>query len=75
MVVPVGRPRVNFNAHRVYSYEHVLSLFRGLSLLNSVSLICDDYWTGMIDNPSLELISKQEWGCGCFIFKKPVRNR
>lgn len=74
MVVPVGRPRVNFNAHRVYSYEHVLKLFSGLSL-DSVSLICDNHKTGIIDNPPIELISKQEWGCGCFVFKKPVRNQ
>ena len=29
MVVPVGRPRIVFNAHRIYSASQVLSLFSG----------------------------------------------
>lgn len=31
-VTPVGRPRFEFNAHRVYSYEEIIQAFAGLSL-------------------------------------------
>ena len=40
-VVPVGRPRVAFNAHRIYSYEQVLDLFPRLQL-QEFALIPDD---------------------------------
>jgi SAM-dependent methyltransferase len=71
MVVPVGRSRVNFNAHRVYSLPQVLGLFPGLTLKSS-SLIPDDPRAGMIENPPEDLVARQAWGCGCFVFSKPA---
>ncbi|MDP9047957.1 MAG: DUF268 domain-containing protein [Bacteroidota bacterium] len=69
-VVPIGNPRIEFNAHRVYDYHTIISNFNTLSL-KEFSLIPDDFdRTGYITNPSIELIEKQHWGCGCFWFTK-----
>lgn len=69
-VVPIGKPRIEFNAHRVYSYDTIISLFNELTL-KEFSLIPDDFEnTGYITNPPCDLIDRQNWGCGCFWFTK-----
>jgi SAM-dependent methyltransferase len=70
IVTPVGQPRIEFNAHRIYSYQQVLSLFPDL-ILKEFSLIPDDYKTfGLIRNANPDLVKDQRWGCGCFEFTK-----
>lgn len=69
LVVPVGRPRTAFNAHRIYSFEQVCSLFSGLRLMHA-SLLPDDSAVGLLENPSPEQMNSQEYGCGCFCFAK-----
>ena len=32
LAVPVGRPKIVFNAHRIYSYEQILLYFEGFEL-------------------------------------------
>lgn len=71
-VVPVGRARVCFNAHRVYSYSQVLAAFEGL-LLKEFSLIPDGPDDGLLTNADPRLVEKQNYACGCFWFCKPVR--
>lgn len=69
-VVPVGTPRIEFNAHRVYAYETIINNFNQLTL-KEFTLIPDDFEkTGYITNPALDIINKQVWGCGCFWFTK-----
>jgi len=69
-VVPIGTPRIEFNAHRIYDYETIIKAFSGL-VLKEFSLIPDDFENiGYIANPSIELINEQNWGCGCFWFTK-----
>ena len=69
-VVPIGNPRIEFNAHRVYDYQTILDNFKDLTL-KEFSLIPDDFKeTGYITNPTPDLIKKQRWGCGCFLFTK-----
>ncbi len=68
-VVPVGRSRIEFNAHRIYSYEQITSYFSELELMD-FSLIPDDWKNGIIKNASPEFVSSQRYGCGCFWFKK-----
>ncbi|CEG13851.1 conserved hypothetical protein [groundwater metagenome] len=66
-VVPVGKPKIEFNAHRIYSYEQVLEYFKGLTL-KEFSLI-----TGggdFIENANPKLVNDQKYGCGCFWFIK-----
>ena len=71
-VVPVGRARLQFNAHRIYSFGHVMALTVGLDLIEH-SLIPDNAMSvGMIDNASPDLINQQNHGCGCFVFRKPL---
>ena len=68
-VAPVGRRRVNFNAHRVYALADVLALFPKMEL-QSHALVPDQYRSGLIENPPAEVIDRQQWGCGCFVFGK-----
>jgi SAM-dependent methyltransferase len=69
-VVPVGRPRIMFNSHRIYSYEQVLAFFSELTLAE-FALVPDG--SVLTRNALPELVNKQEYGCGCFWFKKPER--
>ena len=70
LVVPIGRPRIEFNAHRVYSYEQVLGCFAELEL-KQFSLIPDSESDGgLIPFASKDLVDAQRYGCGCFWFVK-----
>lgn len=66
-VTPVGRPRIEFNAHRVYSYEQIIDYFAPLTL-QEFSLIPDS--GGLIENANPDFVKQQNYGCGCFWFKK-----
>lgn len=69
-VVPVGRPRVCFNAHRIYSYEMIREAFSELELVE-FSLVPDDPAHGLIAHAPAELVAEQSYGCGCFWFRRP----
>lgn len=66
-VTPVGKSRIEFNAHRIYSYQQIKTYFSGFSL-HEFSLIPDD--GGLISNAAPELVQQQTYGCGCFWFIK-----
>lgn len=69
-VTPVGKPRLMFNAHRIYSYEHIIEAFAGLTL-KEFSLVPDDFKThGLITNADPALVKDQTYACGCFWFTK-----
>src|SRR3972149_9028309 len=67
-VVPVGKPRVEFNAHRVYSYEQIMEYFSDLNL-REFTLIPEKNG-GMIINASPEQAAAEYYGCGWFWFVK-----
>ncbi len=70
-VVPVGRPRIAFNAHRVYSYNQIVDAFADLELVE-FALVPDDGETrGLIYNPDPAALGQQQFACGCFLFRKP----
>lgn len=70
IVVPTGKPKIAYNAHRIYAYEQIISYFEPLELIE-FSLIPDDFSeVGLIKNASKEIADKQNWGCGCYWFKK-----
>lgn len=69
LVVPVGRCRVAFNAHRVYDFQSVRALFPALDL-DQWALVPDDPSQGLVPNATAETIDAQEYGCGCFVFRK-----
>jgi SAM-dependent methyltransferase len=66
-VVPVGKPKIEFNAHRIYSYEQISEYFKELEL-KEFSLITDS--GNFIENADKNLIKEQKYGCGCFWFIK-----
>ena len=66
-VTPVGKPRIEFNAHRIFSYEQIIHYFAPLQL-HQFSLIPDA--GGLIENADPSLVAAQQYGCGCFWFKK-----
>lgn len=69
-VIPVGKPIIQFNAHRIYSYDQIINYFPELTL-KEFSLISDDALnSGIIHNAPKELVEKQKYGCGCFWFTK-----
>lgn len=70
LVVPVGRPIIAFNAHRIYSYELVVQNFDLMELVE-FSLIPDNAIdVGMINDCPIELVNDQTYACGCFWFRK-----
>ena len=74
-VVPVGTSRIIFNAHRIYSYEQVLSYFNTQCILKDCFLIPDDALTsGPIEHAAAADVAKQTYGCGCFWFEKKSPN-
>lgn len=71
IVVPVGRARICFNAHRIYSYEMIMEMFPDFNLLE-FGLISDNSSEGIINNPVIELINTQNYGCGCLLLQKKL---
>ena len=69
-VVPVGKPKIMFNAHRIYSHELVLEYFFGLKLV-SFALISERQADGGLNFEATgQDVATQEYGCGCYWFKK-----
>jgi len=68
LVVPLEEPpRVCFNAHRLYSYAQVMSLFPDLSL-QEFTLITND--GQFFENADPGLLKGLEYSCGCFRYTK-----
>jgi SAM-dependent methyltransferase len=71
-VTPVGKPKIQFNAHRIYSYAQIIEYFAGLEL-HEFTLIPDNAAeTGMIYHATAEQADAQSYGCGCFHFTKKL---
>jgi SAM-dependent methyltransferase len=67
-VVPIGGiMRIQYNAHRIYTYKSIIEYFKNLKLI-SFSLITDD--SKFIENANGDIADLQKWGCGCFWFRK-----
>ncbi len=67
VVVPVGKPRVQYNAHRIYD-PHMIENYLPELELRSWALLKDDSSTGLELKPTRELALQQRYGCGCFHF-------
>lgn len=69
-VVPIGKPKIMFNAHRIYSYGQIMEHFSDMEL-KEFTLIPDNATEiGIIENASKDQANKQNYGCGCFWFIK-----
>lgn len=65
--VPIGRERVEFNAHRVFALDTILDSFSDLTLL-SFSFIDDD---GVLhEDVATEDMPRSDFSCGLFEFTK-----
>jgi SAM-dependent methyltransferase len=69
VATPIGRPRVAFNAHRIYDHEAFASYFAPLELVE-FALIEEHGEGGLIAAPSSERVRAESYGCGCFWFRK-----
>ena len=66
-VTPVGKPKIMFNAHRIYSFEMIMDYMSGFSL-KEFSMVYDNQEFKRNANP--EDVSTQNYACGCFWFVK-----
>jgi SAM-dependent methyltransferase len=69
-VVPTGRPKVMFNAHRIYSYRQIINYFDGFVLKNFALVTDDGQGRDFIENASEQEANRQIYGCGCYWFQK-----
>jgi SAM-dependent methyltransferase len=69
-VVPVGRPRIMFNAHRIYSYGQIIDYFSELMLIEFALIPDCPADGGLISNASKEQADSQSYACGCFWFTR-----
>ncbi len=69
VVVPIGKPRVQFNAHRIYDPQMIEQALPELTLA-SWSLLPDRWEDGLQLNPTREVALSQRYGCGCFHFQR-----
>jgi hypothetical protein len=65
--LPVGRPRIYFNAHRVHSVEQVLRFTRELEFVD-LSVVLDD--GSFVASCSPEIVARQSYACGMFRFTR-----
>jgi SAM-dependent methyltransferase len=68
--VPIGRERVEFNAHRVFAAKTILDTFSGLELV-SFSFVGDD--GSIYENIDPLKIPESELACGLFEFTKKAQ--
>jgi len=67
IVVPVGKPTVQFNSQRIYSYDQIVNVFSGLQV-REFTLLTDE--GKLIANADKAIVENQVYGCGCFWFVK-----
>lgn len=67
--LPVGKPRVCFNAHRVHDPHHVVNALDGLELIE-FSAVNDA--GAFVPNASLSETADSTYACGLFLFRRPV---
>jgi SAM-dependent methyltransferase len=69
--IPIGQPRICFNAHRIHSPDQIIEYLSDLELVEfSVE---DDRGTLLLIDTQPELVSKSIYACGLFHFRKPKR--
>jgi hypothetical protein len=71
VAAPVGRARIQFNAHRIYNDAKFRDYFTGLELVEFALIPDVDVSDGLIYDAPRDLVDAQEYGCGCYWFRKP----
>jgi len=65
--LPVGKPKLCFNAHRIHSPRQIVDYFGDLKL---VELSGSDDNKNFIENIDIEILENSRYGCGMFWFTK-----
>lgn len=68
--LPVGRPRVCFNAHRIHSVSTIVEYFKGLDLVEFTGVHDDGRY---IEKIGLDEFDNSHYSCGMFWFKKNAK--
>lgn len=69
-VVPIGqKPKIEFNAHRIYTYNQIMEYFSDFNL-NEFALIPEIEGSIAYGKDAVELTKKENYACGCFWFVK-----
>lgn len=66
--LPIGRPRINFNAHRVHTPAQVSEYLPSLELVGLDAVMDDGSYVAGCDPHD---IATQEYACGMFAFRRP----
>jgi hypothetical protein len=69
--VPVGRERIEFNAHRIFDPRRIIRFF-GEQGLQVVACSAVDDRGDFVETPDWEIIASNEFSCGIFEFTKRV---
>lgn len=69
-VVPIGQPKIMFNAHRIYSYDQIIGYFPDLGLREFALIPDDPAGEDLIRQATKEMADAQTYGCGCFWFQR-----
>lgn len=69
-VVPIGKAKIMYNAHRIYSYQQIISYFNNFVLKEFMLIPDDAQQKGIIINATETEANKQNYACGCFWFIK-----
>lgn len=64
--LPVGKPRVCFNAHRVHAPETIIEYFEGIELVEFSGVHDDGRY---VERVSLNEFNDEEYACGLFWFR------
>ncbi|TAH18133.1 MAG: glycosyltransferase [Cytophagales bacterium] len=73
-VTPIGKKaKIAFNAHRIYTYSQIINNFDKLKLVEFALIPFEITDGGLIRNAPPELADNEDYGCGCFWFKKEER--
>ena len=65
--LPVGKPRLCFNAHRIHSPKQILDYFNDLTL---IELSGSDDEKRFIENIDIDILENARYACGLFWFTK-----
>ena len=65
--LPIGKPRLCFNAHRIHSSEQILEYFKNLELIEFSGINDKGVFKENID---ISALKNENYACGLFWFKK-----
>lgn len=69
---PIGKQRIEFNAHRVFSVDYLLNIFKDKFEVLDFHYVDDsgDLYQGMLTNENCRTSFNCSYGCGIFTLKK-----